>query len=104
LKKKFEGYLSPQISSKSPSPQRDGAEKKKRENVLKKREREKERKRKAPRVSSNKRGSQHFERRKTLQLQNPFCISPFSSPPSYHFKNPFQNHLRKFCSSFWTIV
>jgi hypothetical protein len=51
-----------------------------------------------------KRGTQYFERRKTLQLQNPFRMSRFSSPPSYHLKNPLQNHLRKFCSSFWTIL
>jgi hypothetical protein len=35
-------------------------------------------KRKAPRVSSNKRGSQFL-----------FDVMPFSPPPSYHFKNPF---------------
>jgi hypothetical protein len=29
---------------------------------------------KAPRVSSNKRGSQYFERRKTLQLQKHFLM------------------------------
>jgi hypothetical protein len=50
-------------------------------------------KKKAPRVSSNKRGSQYFERRKTLQLQKtPFDLISFSPSPSYHFKNPFQNH------------
>jgi hypothetical protein len=31
-------------------------------------------KRKAPRVSSNKRGSQYFERGKTLQLQKSFLM------------------------------
>jgi hypothetical protein len=31
-------------------------------------------KRKSPRVSSNKRGSQYFERRKTLQLQKSFLM------------------------------
>jgi hypothetical protein len=34
----------------------------------------KEGKRKAPRVSSNKSGSQYFERRKTLQLQKSFLM------------------------------
>jgi hypothetical protein len=34
----------------------------------------KEEERKAPRVSSNKRGSQYFERRKTLQLQKSFLM------------------------------
>jgi hypothetical protein len=33
-----------------------------------------ERKKKALRVSSNKRGSQYFERRKTLQLQKLFLM------------------------------
>jgi hypothetical protein len=32
----------------------------------------KEGKRKAPRVSSNKRGSQYFERRKYFNFKNPF--------------------------------
>jgi hypothetical protein len=43
---------------KTPESSRDRAYKKKREG-----------KRKDPRVSSNKRGSQYFERGKTLQLQ-----------------------------------
>jgi hypothetical protein len=41
---------------------------------MKKRGRMKKEKRKAPRVSSNKRGSQYFERRKTLQLQKLFLL------------------------------
>jgi hypothetical protein len=63
LKKRFP----PLISSKPLSPQEI-------EHIEKERERERERKsiekreRKAPRISSNKRGSQYFERRKTLQL------------------------------------
>jgi hypothetical protein len=63
LEKKFlKKWFSPQISSKPPS-QRDRAYIRKREG-----------KRKAPRVSSNKRGSQYFERGKTLQLQNSFLM------------------------------
>jgi hypothetical protein len=46
---------------KAPKSSRDGAF-------------EKRDKKKAPRVSSNKRGSQYFERRKTLQLQKLFCV------------------------------
>jgi hypothetical protein len=46
---------------KNPESSRDGASKK-------------EGKRKAPRVSSNKRGSKYFERRKTLQLQKSFLM------------------------------
>jgi hypothetical protein len=56
LKRIFEGRLSPQISSKSLCPQRDGAPKKG-EKVLKK---ERKRKKKAPRVSSNKKGKSIF--------------------------------------------
>jgi hypothetical protein len=51
-------WFSPQISSKPPSPQHTKHKKRK----------------KAPRVSSNKRGSQYFERRKTLQLQKSFLM------------------------------
>jgi hypothetical protein len=53
----FEGCFSHRLSSKSPSPQRDGALKKReREKVLKK----EEGKRKAPRVSINKKGKSIF--------------------------------------------
>jgi hypothetical protein len=51
-----------------------------------------EKRKKSPRVSSNKRGSQYFERRKISTSKILFDVIPFSSPPSYHFKNPFQNH------------
>jgi hypothetical protein len=50
-------------------------------------------KRKAPRVSSNigevniLRGEKHFNFKNIL-----YDVIPFSPPPSYHFKNPFQNH------------
>jgi hypothetical protein len=53
-------WFSPQILSKPPSPQ---------EMEHRKKEKQEEKGKKAPRVSSNKRGSQYFERRKTLQLQ-----------------------------------
>jgi hypothetical protein len=42
----------------------------------------KEGNRKGPRVSSNKRGSQYFERRKTFQLQKSFLCD--SIPPLLH--------------------
>jgi hypothetical protein len=51
------------------------------------------RKRKAPRVSSNKgevnilRGEKYFNFKNIL-----FDVISFSPHPSYHFKNPFQNH------------
>jgi hypothetical protein len=31
-------------------------------------------------------------------------VIPFSPPPLYHFKNPYQNHWEKFLTSFWTIL
>jgi hypothetical protein len=40
----------------------------------KKERKRKKRKKKVPRVSSNKRGSQYFERRKILQLQKSFLM------------------------------
>jgi hypothetical protein len=92
LKRSFSrSDFSPLISSKPPSPQEmehiKKSERKEEEKVLKKK---KERK-KATRVSSNKRGSQYFNRRKTLQLQNfLFYMILFSPPPSYHFENLFQ--------------
>jgi hypothetical protein len=53
----------------------------------KKGKRKNKRKEKAPRVTSNKRGSQYFERRKTLQLQRSFLMWwHFLPPPSYHSK------------------
>jgi hypothetical protein len=60
-------WFSPQISSKPPSPQETEHRKKK----IKRRNRKKK---KAPRISSNKRGSQYFERRKKLQLQRSFLM------------------------------
>jgi hypothetical protein len=45
------------------------------EKVLKK-----NRERKAPRISSNKRVSQYFEIRETLQLQKPFLYDSIFSP------------------------
>jgi hypothetical protein len=63
-KKLLKKWISPQISSNTPLVLKI-------QNIyIKKREG----KRKAPRVSSNKRGSQYFERRKTLQLQNSFLM------------------------------
>jgi hypothetical protein len=54
------------------------------------RQREKKKK-KAPSISSNNRGSQYFERRKTLQLQK-FFLMRFHFLPLHHTisKNSFQ--------------
>jgi hypothetical protein len=74
-----------------PSPQE--TEHKKREGKLIEKKEKRGRKRKAPRVSSNKgevnilRGEKYFNFKNIL-----FDVIPFSPPPSYHFKNPFQNH------------
>jgi hypothetical protein len=67
---------------------------------IEKRERERERgrksiekrERKAPRISSNKRGSQYFERRKTLQLRNRFLYDSNFSSSIIPFQKPFPNH------------
>jgi hypothetical protein len=69
---------------KIPEPsKRWSIEKKERKSIEKKRDKKKEkgkeRKRKLQESLQMKRGSQYFKRRKTLQLQNPFCMSPFSS-------------------------
>jgi hypothetical protein len=58
----------------------------------KEKKKKKEKEKRASTVSSNKRGSQYFERRKILYFNDPFYVIPFSPPLSYHFKNPFQNH------------
>jgi hypothetical protein len=48
---------------------------------------------KAPRVSSNKRGSQYFERRKNTSTSKViFDVISFSPSRSYNFKNHFQNY------------
>jgi hypothetical protein len=72
--------------NKTPKSLRDGA-KKKREKK-KKRGREK----KAPRVSLNKRDVDILRGEKHFNLKILFNMIPFSPPPSYHFKNSFQNH------------
>jgi hypothetical protein len=68
---------------------RRSIEKRERERGSKIIERERERE-KASRISSNKRGSQFFERRKTPQHWKLFLYDSIFFPPSYHFKNHFQ--------------
>jgi hypothetical protein len=54
----------------------------------------KERKRKALIVSINKGEVNILIREKHFNFKNTFFdVIPFSPPPSYHFKNPFQNHI-----------
>jgi hypothetical protein len=94
LKKVLKKWFSPQISSKPLSPQ---------EMELKK-ERERKRKRKAPKVSSNKGEVTFWEEKDASTLKILFDVIPFYPPPSYHFKNPFQNHWENFLNTFWTIL
>jgi hypothetical protein len=70
---------------KTPKSSRDGVSKKMRQREKKKK--------KAPSISSNNRGSQYFERRKTLQLQK-FFLTRFHFLPLHLTisKNSFQNH------------
>jgi hypothetical protein len=67
----FEEYFSPRLSSKSPSPQKDGAlkEREREREILKKERKEKEKLQGSLQI---KWGSQYFERIKTFQLQNIF--------------------------------
>jgi hypothetical protein len=89
LKRSFwRSDVSPLISSKPPRPQE--TEHRERERERKRKKNIEKRERKAPRISSNKSGSQYFERRKTLQLQKPFLYDSIFSPPSYHLKDLFQ--------------
>jgi hypothetical protein len=68
-----------------------------REKVLKKRGRKKE---KLQESLPNKKGKSIFWEEKNISTSKSFYVSPFSPPPLNHFQNPFQNHLRKFHSSF----
>jgi hypothetical protein len=91
LKRIFEGYLSPQISSKSSSPQRERAWKKG-EKVLKKRKREKKKKKEKVQESLQiKRESQYFERRKNIATSKFFLYEPILFPSII----PFQKHFSK---------
>jgi hypothetical protein len=40
-----------------------------------------------------------WEEKDTSTSKILFDVIPFSPPPSYHFKNPFQNHWESFLSS-----
>jgi hypothetical protein len=86
-KETFEECFSPRLSSKFPSPQRDGALKREREREKKNIEKREEEKRKAPRVSANKMGKSIFWGEKHLNFkiflrESIFSLSiiPFSKP------------------------
>jgi hypothetical protein len=93
-KKFLKKWFSPQISSKPPSPQ---------ETKLKKEE--KERKKEKLQKSLQLKGKLKFwEEKDTSTSKILFDVISFSPSPSYHFKNPFQNHWENFLDSFWTIL
>jgi hypothetical protein len=79
----------PLISSKPPSPQETEHRKRERERGRKS---IKKRESKALRISSNKRRSQYFERRKILQLRKPFLYDSIFSPSIIPFQKPFPHH------------
>jgi hypothetical protein len=84
--------FSPLNIIKTPSPQEtENREKREREREKEEEKVLKERERKAPRISSNKRGSQYFERRKTLQLRKPFLSDFIFSPSIIPSRKPFPN-------------
>jgi hypothetical protein len=56
------------------------------------------------RVYANKKGKSIISEEKHISTSKSLYVSPFSPPPSYQLINSFQNCLRKFHSSFWTIL
>jgi hypothetical protein len=73
-----------------PSPQ-ETDHKKGRKNLLKKEKNEEEKEK--LQESSNKGEVNILRVEKYFNFKNIlFDVIPFSPPPSYHFKNPFQNH------------
>jgi hypothetical protein len=60
---------------------------------LEKREKEKEKEKKRLQKSLQTKGKLTFGEEKDASTSKIlFNVIPFSPPPSYHFKNPFQNH------------
>jgi hypothetical protein len=54
---------------------------------------EKEKRKKKLQESPQIKGEANILRgEKYFNFKDPFYVIPFSPPPSYHFKNPFQNH------------
>jgi hypothetical protein len=82
----------------TPKSSRDGAEKRERE---RKRKKEKEKLQKSLRIKGK---LTFWEEKDTSTSKVLFDVISFSPPPSYHFKNPFQNHWENFLDYFWTIL
>jgi hypothetical protein len=77
----------------TPKFSRDGTETK--------REKEKEKLQKSLQITGE---LTFWEDNEAWTSQTLFNVTPFSPPPSYHFKNPFQNLWENFLNSFWTIL
>jgi hypothetical protein len=75
----FKKWFSPQISSKPPSPQEM-------EHLKKETKRKLQESLQIKGEVNILRGEKHFN------FKNSFACDSIFSPPSYHFKNPFQNH------------
>jgi hypothetical protein len=78
------------MSSKPPSPQE--TEHRKKEGKKK----EKEKRKESSKSLLKEKGSQYFERRKTLQLQRSFLCDSIFSPFIIPFQKPYPISLRKF--------
>jgi hypothetical protein len=97
--------FSTQISSKPPSPQETEHGKKRKSIEKREKKEKKEEEKEKLQVSLQIKGNSIFwEEKNTLISKILFDAIPFSPPPSYHFKNPFQNHWESFLNSFWTIL
>jgi hypothetical protein len=99
-KKFLRKWFFPQISSKPPSPQ-ETEHKKERKRKKKEKEEEKEKLQESLQINGK---SIFWEEKNTSTSKILFDVILFSPPPSYHFKNPFQNHWESFSNPFWTIL
>jgi hypothetical protein len=81
FEKKIEECFSPRLSSKSPSPQRDGSLKKRDKKYWKKRKGKK-----SSKSPANKKGKSIFWEEKNISTSKSFYVSPFSPPHHTIFK------------------
>jgi hypothetical protein len=92
-KKFLKKWFSPQMSLKPLGPK---------ETELEKGEKEKEKEK--LQKSLQIKGKLAFWEEKDVSTSKIIFDAIPSPPPSYHFKNPFQNNWEKFLDSFWTIL
>jgi hypothetical protein len=91
-KEVFEEVIFSSNIIKTPKSSRDGAEKKRK-------------KKEKLQMSLQIKGKLTFwEEKDTSNSKILFGVISYSTPPSYHFKNPFQNHWKKILYSFCTII